>query len=113
MQNAQTDAKRLFRRRQCAQGISGAGISYSGYMKIADMKAGESAKVVAVEAEKELKGRLAMLNIYPGAAFTLVRRAPFGGGIMLEAGGVRLALRKGVAERIVAVSLAEEEERKQ
>ena len=47
----------------------------------------------------DAKNRLFMLNVYVGAQVTLVRRAPFGGGVMLEAGGVRLAADKKLAEK--------------
>ena len=40
------------------------------------MKAGESARVIAVAAEKKAAERLKMLNVYEGARITLVRRAP-------------------------------------
>ena len=69
-------------------------------MKVSEMKAGESARVIAVAAEKKAAERLKMLNVYVGARITLVRRAPFGGGVMLEAGGVRLACGEKLAEGI-------------
>lgn len=69
-------------------------------MKVSEMKAGESARVIAVAAEKKAAERLKMLNVYEGARITLVRRAPFGGGVMLEAGGVRLACGEKLAEGI-------------
>lgn len=52
-----------------------------------------------IAANEKAKNRLYMLNVYAGAQVTLVRRAPFG-GVMLEAGGVRLALGKNLAEKI-------------
>lgn len=41
-----------------------------------------------------------MLNVFAGARVRMLRLAPFGGGFMLEAGGVRLAVRRSVAEAI-------------
>ncbi len=69
-------------------------------MNVSDLKEGESAHVTCVCAGKNIEGRLALLNVYAGAHVTLVRRAPFGGSLMLEAGGVRLAVHKGIAARI-------------
>lgn len=69
-------------------------------MNVLQLKAGESAKVTHIAANEKAKNRLYMLNVYAGAQVTLVRRAPFGGGVMLEAGGVRLALGKNLAEKI-------------
>ncbi len=68
-------------------------------MDLCGLKAGERARITGVEAGR-LTERLALLNVYAGATVTLVRRAPFGGNLLLEAGGVRLAVRKGLAARI-------------
>ena len=69
-------------------------------MNVLQLKTGESAKVAQITADERAKNRLCMLNVYVGAQVTLVRRAPFGGGVMLEAGGVRLAADKKLAEKI-------------
>ena len=63
-------------------------------MNVSDLKEGESVDVSCGCAGKKIEGRLA------GAHVTLVRRAPFGGSLMLEAGGVGLAVHKGIAARI-------------
>lgn len=94
---------RISEEKESGQGITAGAKTYSGNMKVSEMKAGEGGIVTDVRAGEALKGRLAMLNIYPGAAFTVVRRAPFGGSVMLESGGVRLAVRKSLAEKIIAV----------
>ena len=69
-------------------------------MNVLQLKTGESAKVAQITADERAKNRLFMLNVYVGAQVTLVRRAPFGGGVMLEAGGVRLACGEKLAEGI-------------
>ena len=69
-------------------------------MNVLQLKTGESAKVAQITADERAKNRLFMLNVYVGAQITIVRRAPFGGGVMLEAGGVRLAAAKQLAEKI-------------
>ena len=56
-----------------------------------------------------LAARLNMLNVRPGAHVRMLRTAPFSGGFMLEAGGVHIALRRSVAERIEVVPLAAHE----
>ncbi len=69
-------------------------------MNLDELKTGQSANICAVNVSGKLSERLNMLNIFEGAKVTLLRRAPFGGGFLLEAGGVRLALRKNIAEKI-------------
>lgn len=61
---------------------------------------GKSGVVLAVHTRAPLAARLKMLNVYAGGRVRMLRRAPFGGGFMLDAGGVRLALRVSVAEEI-------------
>ena len=81
-------------------GISGRSFSYSHSMNVTELKAGEAGIVTGIEADEKAVRRLAMLNVFVGAQVILVRRAPLGGGVMLEAGGVRLALGKNLAEKI-------------
>ncbi|HIY78759.1 MAG TPA: ferrous iron transport protein A [Candidatus Borkfalkia excrementavium] len=69
-------------------------------MKLSELKAGESAVVQKTCLPEPLAERLAALNVRRESRVRLLRRAPFGGGYMLEAGGVRLALRKNLADKI-------------
>ena len=63
----------------------------------------------AVHLPPALAARLNMLNVRAGAQVRMLRTAPFSGGFMLDAGGVHIALRRSVAERIEVVSLAAHE----
>lgn len=69
-------------------------------MKLSELSVGRCGVVTAVRTQKNLAARLQMLNVSAGARVRLLRLAPFGGGFMLEAGGVRLAVRRSVAEAI-------------
>lgn len=86
--------------RLSVHGISGRSFSYSHSMNVTELKAGEVGIVTGIEADEKAVRRLAMLNVFVGAQVILVRRAPLGGGVMLEAGGVRLALSKKLAAGI-------------
>lgn len=69
-------------------------------MDVCDLREGECAVVTAVAAGEEAAARLRLLNVSEGAKIRLVRRAPFGGGFLLEAGGVRLSVSRSLAGRI-------------
>ena len=81
-------------------GITAAAVSYILLMKLSELKVGESAVVQKTCLPEPLAERLAALNVRSESRVRLLRRAPFGGGYMLEAGGVRLALRKNLADKI-------------
>ena len=78
-------------------------------MKLSSFAVGETALVVGVRAEKSLVERLSGLNVKEGSKVRVLRFAPFGGGVMLNAEGVRVALRLSLAEKIEAVPFREEE----
>ena len=56
--------------------------------------------VLSADAPPALAERLRMLNLSAGRRVRVLRRAPFGGGVMLDAEGVRLALRPSLARRV-------------
>lgn len=78
-------------------------------MDLSKLRVGETAKIVSVEADPALRARLAALNVAEGKKVSALRTAPFGGGIMLDADGVRLALRVSLAKRIGIGLISEEE----
>ncbi len=64
------------------------------------MQIGQVAEVERVVVAPALEARLRALNVSPGKKVRALRIAPFGGGIMLDAEGVRLALRMSLAKKI-------------
>jgi Fe2+ transport system protein FeoA len=64
------------------------------------LKTGDKAEVVCVEGEKEVKERLRSLNVYSGARVRLLKIGFFGNSFLIEADGVRVGMRKKVAEGI-------------
>ena len=66
-------------------------------MKLSELCVGQAAEVLSVQLPPALCERLRMLNVRPGARVRALRRAPFGGGLLLDAAGVRLALRDSLA----------------
>ena len=73
------------------------------HMKLSELAAGESAEILAVPPERPLAERLKMLNVAAGKQIKVLRFAPFGDGVMLEAEGVRLALRGSLAAKIAVI----------
>ena len=75
-------------------------------MKLSELIPGQRAEVVSVNAGGASAARLRALGIAAGEEVTLLRRAPFGGGLLLSCGGTRVALRLSVAARIDVKELA-------
>lgn len=71
-------------------------------MKLDKAECGKTYRILSVNAPPALAERLRMLNIAAGRRVRLLRRAPFGGGLMLDAEGVRLAVRPTLAQTIEA-----------
>ena len=69
-------------------------------MKLSELMPGQAARVLRVDAPPALQERLCRLNVRPGARVRALRRAPFGGGLLVEAAGVRLALRDSLAASV-------------
>lgn len=78
-------------------------------MKLPELPAGTSAEIVSVLADGALLPRLQMLNLSPGKRVQVLRVAPFGGSILLDAEGVRVALRRSLAAKIAVRPLPAEE----
>lgn len=71
-------------------------------MKLDKAECGKTYRILSVNAPPALAERLRVLNIAAGRRVRLLRRAPFGGGLMLDAEGVRLAVRPTLAQTIEA-----------
>lgn len=66
--------------------------------------------ITAVAVKQPLANRLHALGVCAGSRVRVLRRAPFGGGLMLEADGVRLAVRLSLADQISALPAKGEED---
>lgn len=69
-------------------------------MTVCDLKKGEQAVVLRVEAEEPLKERLRMLNISVNRNITVLKVSPFGKTFLLGAGSATVAMRREVANSI-------------
>jgi ferrous iron transport protein A len=76
-------------------------------MSLAQVSAGQRARVEAVQGGWGFVSRLAALGIIPGTVVTVLGNAG-AGPVILEARGGRLALGRGQAARIVVQAIAEE-----
>lgn len=75
-------------------------------MKLCELIPGQRAEVVSVNAGGASAARLRALGIAAGKEVVLLRRAPFGGGLLLSCVGTRVALRASVAARIDVKEIA-------
>ena len=66
-------------------------------MMLSDMKRGETATVVCVNGEGQVRKRVLDLGLTRGGKVTLIRRAPLGDPVEIELRGYRLTLRQGEA----------------
>lgn len=78
-------------------------------MKLGELSLGESAVVVNVGGEGQLRKRFLDLGITKGTRVTMARIAPFGDPVEIQLRGYRLTLRKSEAS-IVEIEPAEDSE---
>ena len=72
-------------------------------MNLLDVSNGVWIRVTRFEAGKGLDIKLRSLGILPGDSARVIRRAPFGGPILVEIHGREIALGRGIAEKIEVV----------
>jgi ferrous iron transport protein A len=71
-------------------------------MKIADMNAGETARVTGYESgSRSYRQKLLRMGLVKGCTFTLVRKAPLGDPVELEVGQHRVTLRRSEADVLI------------
>lgn len=75
--------------------------------RLCDLKAGEFAKVLAVDCEGSSRGRLLELGVLPGTRLRYVRKAPFGDPLVVELRGYALSVGKSDAKNIWVAPEAE------
>lgn len=69
-------------------------------MNLAQVKKGESAVILRVDAEQSIRERLRMLNVAPGMRIKVIRYSFFKSSMLLESDGLRIGLRRELAEKI-------------
>ncbi len=74
-------------------------------MNLSQVQQGEYAVVIRVHTQERIKERLKMLNVYENAKIKVVGRSLFKSSLLLEVGGIRLGLRRELAEKIEVVRL--------
>lgn len=70
-------------------------------MTLEQIQTRRAARVVAIEGGSGVRSHLNTLGIHVGDQLTVVERAPFRGPVLVEAHGVRLALGRGVARKVM------------
>jgi ferrous iron transport protein A len=68
-------------------------------MKLTDLKTGEKAKVLNIEGGIGIKNKLQAMGIFPGIDITVIQQMNRG-PVIVEAGNTRLAIGRGMAERV-------------
>lgn len=74
-------------------------------MNLSQVKNGEYATIIQINTEESVKQRLKMLNVCPNAKVQVVKRSLFKSSLLLEVNGVRLGLRREIAEQIKVLRL--------
>lgn len=69
-------------------------------MCLLDAKIGDRVRVVGFTGRK-MTSKLQQVGLYPGDRLQVLREAPLGGPILVQAGGREMALGRGVAARIL------------
>ena len=69
-------------------------------MRLVEAKIGEVLRVVGVSNAKA-NARLLRVGLYPGDRLRLLREAPLGGPLLVDAGGREIALGRAVAAQII------------
>ncbi|HHJ00741.1 ferrous iron transport protein A [Candidatus Aerophobetes bacterium] len=70
-------------------------------MTLADLPVGMRAQVVGLMGGFGMQRHLISLGIVPGKIVRKIASQPMGGPIMVEVGGVRIALGRGIARRVI------------
>lgn len=77
--------------------------------ELTKLNAGDGARILSISADEKLVGRLRAFNLYCGAKLRLLQRSFFGATYLVEAEGVRVGIRRALAQKIYVIRLVEEE----
>ncbi|WP_428771695.1 FeoA family protein [Vibrio sp.] len=70
-------------------------------MTLSELSPGQSAKITGFcNMAKETRKKLMIMGLLPDTPITLIRRAPMGDPLQIEARGVTLAVRNSIAKSI-------------
>ncbi len=75
----------------------------TGTQSLETAPAGVPLRVAAIHGGREVRARLSALGILPGTTLRVVNRGPLGGPVLVDVGGTRVAIGRGLARK-VAVS---------
>lgn len=70
-------------------------------INLLDVDFGAWATVIGVESGAHLQAKLRQYGIFPGDRLRVIRRAPFGGPLLVEINARTVALGRGVAGKII------------
>jgi len=70
-------------------------------IRLSDIQNGVQVTIASFEGGRGLIARLNQYGLFPGDRMRVLRRAPFGGPVLLEVRGMEIALGRGVASRIL------------
>ncbi len=68
--------------------------------RVTDLDLLHEARIVDITADQIIRERLLELGLSPGRAVKVLRRLPFGGPLIVQAGSLFLALRFSEAEQV-------------
>jgi len=71
-----------------------------GIISLIDLKPGQKGEIIAINVGFGAKKRLEEMGLLPGTKIKVTKNAPFGGPIEIFTRGFRLALGRGLAQRI-------------
>jgi ferrous iron transport protein A len=70
-------------------------------MQLLNLAPDACAQIKKISGGKRLKSKLTQLGLHVGDSVHVLRRAPFGGPVLVECNGREVALGRGVAEKII------------
>ena len=73
----------------------------SSVKSVRDLRPGESGKIIRLSGDPYMRRRLPELGFTPGACVTVQKRAPFGDPIELSIRNYNIAVRSGVADKVL------------
>ena len=76
---------------------------------IHDLKVGDRARIVAINADKTLRARMKSFGIYPGVEFTIKAFSLGKKNVEIEVGRSRVALRREEMEKIDVEKIEDDE----
>ncbi len=82
-----------------------ASVSADEVLTLDHFQVGEQGKIASLQAETDLKQRLAALGLREGATVQVLRKASFGGPVDVRIGTTEVIMRLNEAKRINAVPL--------